>query len=274
MTGYLQEDWFLDLREVLCANWEHMYLNRNSEITKRRAVHFRVRGFPIDEENQVGYPTDQFIATASTLELLDHMGIPRYVWPLKPRTLPDDAKSWLQSIQFRHRPVWEDQQAQPALFGNGIVLYGPSGTGKTVIASDLLRRLVELRIRNTDPTLTNRSWHGQSMGRFVDWQYASELFRRAVRSQSASEEADLLKASMVPAGDVMDRADFLVLDDISRERATEFNSGELHRILRTRFNQGWTTIITTNHNPVEWPSVYGDVLSKFMNRSFDKVQIA
>jgi hypothetical protein len=137
------------------------------------------------------------------------------------------------------------------------------------MAASILRDLVRLKIRNTDPTMQVFAWHGQCMGRFVSWQDSSELFRKASGGdEDAGERAAALRKSMRPGGPLENRGDFLVIDDISREKRTEFNLGELQRILRHRREWGWTTILTTNHDPDEWHQVYDDAFASFLSRSF------
>jgi DNA replication protein DnaC len=65
----------------------------------------------------------------------------------------------------------------------------------------------------------------------------------------------------------------VVLDDISRERGTAFNHDRLHYYLRKRSNDCLITIVTTNYAPDEWPSVYGDVLGPFMQRSLVAAEV-
>ena len=223
-----------------------------------------------------GYSTDNMIKSMDDDELMRKMGIPERVarWvPSNPvEELPHEVKFWLAHLPHIFRPLTNENLE---MYAKGLILYGPSGSKKTSSAASLLLHLIRLGIRNTDPTGANKSWHGWAMGRFVDWQDASEMFRQAAggRDVLVEEAAANLRWAMKPGGPtMMESGDFLVIDDISRERATEFNSGELHRILRHRENWGYPTILTTNHPPGDWQEVYGDVLASFMNRAFIKVE--
>lgn len=229
--------------------------------------------------NANGYDTDHLIQGMTDRELLGHMGVPdhirEYAIRSQPDVLPAEIEFWIEHLPYIFRPQDDKNEEKPELHAKGLILYGPGGKGKTVMASTLLLRVIRMGIKNSDPSLRNFTWHGWAMGLFVDWQDASELFRRAA---GKDEEAAFMAADLVnhmkPGGEMDERGDFLVIDDISRERATEFNSGELQRILRRRQNYGYPTILTTNHSPKEWFDVYGDVLGAFLARSFISVEFS
>ena len=65
----------------------------------------------------------------------------------------------------------------------------------------------------------------------------------------------------------------VVIDDISRERQTEFNQDRLHSILRKRNNECFLTILTTNFSPDQWADVYGPVLGAYMQRAFVDAEV-
>lgn len=222
------------------------------------------------------YPTDKVIRENNPASLLSYMGVPSEFIPravaAHDQPMVEEIDAWVESLEFIFRPHQEFAQEQPEMCGVGLILHGPSGTRKTTMAAALLLRLVRMQIPNTDPFGKNRSYHGAAMGRFVDWQEASELFRSAVSDREAEAEAAEIRRAMWPAGDPLHRADFLVIDDISRERTTEFNVGELQRILRRRRSHGYPTIITTNVAPEKWRAVYGDVFATYAQRSFIQVR--
>ena len=223
------------------------------------------------------YPTDLLIDGSTDSQLMDHMGVPPRVAGLALRkgiVYPGPVQRWIDDANHTFRPLdYERDPVSGKLAGQGLILYGPPKIGKTTMAARLLLDLVRLQVENTDPTGKNWSWHGWAMGRFVDWQDASELFRRAVADPDADADALLLRLAMQPNGNALNRGDWLVIDDISRERNTEFNSGELHRILRRRYENMFPTVITTNLSPSKWEENYGEVLASFLGRAFIAVEI-
>ncbi len=108
--------------------------------------------------------------------------------------------------------------------GRGLLLSGPSGTGKTHLAVATLRAL--------------RSAH-VLRGRFV----------RAARL--IQELKDAIEAEGVRVGDMLDRvvgADVLVLDDLGAIRETDWAVEQLVYVLTQRYDEMRATIVTTNLN--------------------------
>lgn len=250
------------LAEQIETAWQIDYVEQKCESAARR----KPRLLP-------SYKTTEFIQQASDRDLMKHMGVPARFINQYP-DLPDEVLDWLDLIQYTHRPTWERHDGRPSLGGLGMLFYGPSGSGKTTVACELLRVMVRLGKRNTDPDLVDLSMsHGWSMGRFVSWQDASETFRTAAGgNEDAQEEAETLKHSMYGISNSLDTANYLLIDDISRERSTEWNLGELQRILRFRHEHELTTILTTNHKPDDWGKYYGEVFPGFLHRAFVPVE--
>lgn len=62
----------------------------------------------------------------------------------------------------------------------------------------------------------------------------------------------------------------LVIDDVGKEHTTEseWQKNLLHHVLRTRFNNGLPTIVTTNIRLEDWAGRYGDATESFANEAF------
>jgi DNA replication protein DnaC len=62
----------------------------------------------------------------------------------------------------------------------------------------------------------------------------------------------------------------LVIDDVGREHSTlsGWQKSVLHHVLRTRFNRGLPTIVTTNAMLDEWAGLYGDATGSFAKEAF------
>lgn len=215
-----------------------------------------------------GYPTDHLIDSLSDEELLLHMQVPAvfvgHAIGMKD-DLPDEVEYWLEHLPYIYRPAIEN--LSKGMCGSNLILTGPSGARKTTMAAAILLRTIRQKVPNTDPTGKNFTWHGAAMGLFVDWQEASEIIRSASSGDEAGEEAHRIKDLMYPAGQPTVRGDFLIIDDISRERATEFNTGELHRIIRRRSDRGYPSIITTNHHQEDWDKNHGEILASYLSRT-------
>jgi hypothetical protein len=67
----------------------------------------------------------------------------------------------------------------------------------------------------------------------------------------------------------------LIIDDVGKEHASlsGWQKNMLHHVLRTRFNNGLPTIVTTNIKLKDWAGLYGDATESFANEAFVYVPI-
>jgi len=110
----------------------------------------------------------------------------------------------------------------------GLILTGPTGIGKTHIAVAVLRRVISEK---------------RARGLFYDVPNLLRVIRSTYNPVVRTAEMDILRP-------VMD-ADILVLDDIGREKPSEWVEDTLNLIVNTRYNQRRPTIFTTNYEVME-----------------------
>jgi DNA replication protein DnaC len=128
------------------------------------------------------------------------------------------------SLAKAHLMARKFVEAYPASTGgNGLLLVGTAGLGKTHLAVGVLQRLVRERgVR----------------GLFCDYRELLKNIQNSYNSQVQTTELELLKPVFA--------ADVLVLDDLGAQKPNEWVWDTVALILNTRYNDKQTTIITTN----------------------------
>lgn len=121
----------------------------------------------------------------------------------------DDAVSFGKRIQAGEHP--------------SLYIAGPIGTGKTMLASCLAADLIRC-------------------GKSVLWSNVGDLLRalRATFSDRTQNEEDVI--------DRFAQAGILVLDDLGKEKPTEWAAEQLFAIFNRRYDYGKPSIVTTNYS--------------------------
>jgi DNA replication protein DnaC len=108
--------------------------------------------------------------------------------------------------------------------GKGILFTGSIGVGKTHLAVGVLRRLVRER---------------GARGLFCDYRELLKSIQNSYNPSVNTTELDLLKPVFA--------AEVLVLDDLGAQKHTDWAGDTVALILKTRYNDKLTTIVTTNY---------------------------
>jgi DNA replication protein DnaC len=65
----------------------------------------------------------------------------------------------------------------------------------------------------------------------------------------------------------------LIIDDLGKERGTNYEDSSFDELLRSRYDKGLPTIVTTNVNRENWKDQYGDAMGSFVYEAFHQVKI-
>jgi DNA replication protein DnaC len=151
--------------------------------------------------------------------------------------------------------------------GLGLMLYGLPGRGKTTVANTLLQEV----IRNIDPALIGFE-PGKAVVRpcyFITYNGLLDL-KGAIMEDHDSDDELLYNGILGEAVDDAYNVRVLVLDDVGKEHASVsgWQKNMLHHVLRTRFNNGLPTILTTNVKLTDWETHYGSATQSFVHEAF------
>ena len=65
----------------------------------------------------------------------------------------------------------------------------------------------------------------------------------------------------------------LILDDLGKEYSTKYTNAAFDEVLRSRYDRGLPTIITTNVRLKDWGREYGEAMASFAQEAFTQVEI-
>jgi Cdc6-like AAA superfamily ATPase len=163
-------------------------------------------------------------------------------------------------------------KAGGAKCGRGILFYGEPGRGKTTLALAVIQEIL-----TTFPIEAFVPQEGKVIVRpcyFSTFNGILDLKGKLMDSPTEAEET--LYAGIL--GECRDDAyniRVLIIDDIGKEHTSlsGWQSNMLHHILRTRFNNGLPTIVTSNIEKQDWAASYGEATGSFIKEAFVYVPV-
>lgn len=156
--------------------------------------------------------------------------------------------------------------------GRGLLLCGQPGRGKTTLALAIIQEMItKFPLEAFSPSENKvliRPCYFATFNDIIDLK--GELM------DDYSPEAENLYNGML--GECKDDAyniRVLIIDDLGKEHASlsGWQKNLLHHVLRTRFNNGLPTIVTTNIELKNWAGLYGDATESFANEAFSYLPI-
>ena len=156
--------------------------------------------------------------------------------------------------------------------GRGLMLYGKPGHGKTTLALSIIQELmVNAPIDSFSPSPTGPVVRPCYFSTFNDI-----LDLKGILMEEHTDQQEALYYGML--GECENdtyNIRVLIIDDVGKEHASlsGWQKNMLHSVLRTRFNNGLPTIVTTNVSLEGWAGLYGDATASFANEAFKYLPI-
>jgi hypothetical protein len=151
--------------------------------------------------------------------------------------------------------------------GVGLMLYGLPGRGKTTVANTLIQEV----LRKAAPEVLGMR-PGKIVSRpcyFITYNSLLDL-KGAIMENHDTDDQLLYDGILGEAYDDAYNVRVLVLDDVGKEHASAsgWQKNMLHHVMRTRFNNGLPTIVTTNIKIDDWEAHYGSATQSFVHEAF------
>ena len=150
--------------------------------------------------------------------------------------------------------------------GMGLLFVGSPGHGKTTLASTALQELLRGIPREV---IGSQERFPSRPAYFTDYPRFLRLQKRQWDPEADEVEATLLDGLYGDAPDHLN-VKILILDDLGKEYRTSsgWSENTFDALLRSRFNAGLPTIITTNTPVQNWADVYGEPMASFAHEAF------
>lgn len=157
--------------------------------------------------------------------------------------------------------------------GIGLLFWGEPGHGKTTLALAVIQEIM-----SKSPWEAFNVTSGSALVRpcfFSTYNDILDLQGSIIGGEASSDDEVLMQGMLGNCADDAYNIRVLIIDDLGKEHASVsgWQRDFFHHVLRTRFNNGLPTIVTTNIRRERWGATYGDATESFANEAFKYVAI-
>jgi DNA replication protein DnaC len=152
--------------------------------------------------------------------------------------------------------------------GRGLLLFGSPGIGKTTVTLALIQEMItKFSPESFSPSSNKILIRPCYFSTFND---VLDIKGRTMGDDVTESDTTLWDGILGECPDDAYNIRVLVIDDVGKEHASlsGWQKNLLHHVLRTRFNNGLPTIVTTNIALDKWNGLYGDATASFAKEAF------
>jgi DNA replication protein DnaC len=151
--------------------------------------------------------------------------------------------------------------------GKGLMFWGTPGHGKTTLSLAILQEILSTFPMDAFDVAVNSPLIRPAY--FATFNDILDLKGSMIEGPT-DDEAVIYQGMLGECKNDAYNIRVLIIDDIGKEHASlsGWQKNLLHHVLRTRFNNGLPTIVTTNIELEDWASLYGDATESFANEAF------
>jgi DNA replication protein DnaC len=193
-------------------------------------------------------------------------------------SVPAEINSWLQEVMDGNVIM---NPGGLGITGVGLLFDGKPGMGKTTHA--VTTAMEFLYTLPTDPEEAsqilriNKLSYGKKLYP-IHYVTMTELLNLKKSAFDSDGEDRGIRAQMVERiygrhSDEDQNVRILVLDDLGKEYGSKYDEFSFDELLRSRYDKGLPTILTTNRLRENWGTIYSESMGSFAREAFQRVMI-